>query len=115
MRWDAKQNLWIDEGGVADSNTKEVAMVIDPLKKYGVFTLARVKTDVILPCGGKGVVIYLALSPDGDGVNDYFIIDGIENCTNNKVEVFNRWGLKFTKHQHIIQKETYLEGFPRDV
>ncbi len=36
--------------------------------------------------------IYNALSPNGDGVNDVFQIDGIEDYPNNKVQIFNRWG-----------------------
>uniref|UniRef100_UPI0030C8346A T9SS type B sorting domain-containing protein n=1 Tax=Yeosuana marina TaxID=1565536 RepID=UPI0030C8346A len=31
-------------------------------------------------------------SPNGDGVNDYFVIGCIENYPNNKLEVYNRWG-----------------------
>jgi len=37
-------------------------------------------------------VIYNALSPNADGVNDVFQIDGIEDYPNNSVKIFNRWG-----------------------
>jgi gliding motility-associated-like protein len=94
VRWDTSQNLWVDEGGVADPATKEVTTVINPLLGYGVFTLARVKNDAILPCGGRGVAIYNAVSPDDDGINDFFNIDGIEACPKNTVQIFNRWGVK---------------------
>jgi gliding motility-associated-like protein len=87
VRWDATQNAWVDEGGVADAAAKEVTMVVDPLKSYGVFTLARVKVD-------KSLVIYNAVSPNGDGLNDYFRIDGIGAYTNNTVTIYNRWGVK---------------------
>lgn len=94
VRWDVAQNRWVDEGGVADANTKEVTTIIDPLTQYGVFTLARVRSEDILPCGGRGVVIYNAISANDDGRNDYFIIDGIEECPQNTVEIYNRWGVK---------------------
>lgn len=94
VRWDATSNLWVDEGGVADPLTKEVTTVVNPVLGYGVFTLARVKVDDILPCGGRGLVIYNAVSPNGDGVNDYFFLDGIAACPQNKVEIYNRWGVK---------------------
>ena len=31
-------------------------------------------------------------SPDGDGLNDYFVIPGIEKYPNNVLRVINRWG-----------------------
>ena len=39
-----------------------------------------------------GVVIPDGFSPNGDGVNDKFVIDGLENYPNNSVKIFNRWG-----------------------
>jgi len=38
------------------------------------------------------LIIFSGFSPNGDGVNDYFAILGIENFPNNEVCVFNRWG-----------------------
>ncbi len=35
---------------------------------------------------------FTALSPNGDGRNDVFIIDGLQNYPNNSVCIFNRWG-----------------------
>ena len=33
-------------------------------------------------------------SPDGDGINDLFVIRGIDRFTNNTLTIFNRWGDK---------------------
>ncbi|WP_158962917.1 gliding motility-associated C-terminal domain-containing protein [Myroides fluvii] len=89
-RWDAKQQLWVDEGGVVDMSTKEVTTVA-AVKGYGFFTLATVKKDWILD---GDIVIYNLVTPDGDGKNDYFIIDNIKKYPNNTVEIYNRWGVK---------------------
>lgn len=35
---------------------------------------------------------YSAFSPNNDGVNDTWIIDGIEGVFNNQVTIYNRWG-----------------------
>lgn len=41
-----------------------------------------------------GITIYNALTPNGDGKNDFFYLEGIECYPNNKVEIFNRYGAK---------------------
>lgn len=87
VRWDDTQKLWVDEGGVADDVNKEVTMVVNPLTQYGVFTLARVKLDTSL-------IVYNAVSPNEDGKNDFFKIDGLELHPNNTVSIFNRWGVQ---------------------
>ena len=38
------------------------------------------------------LTIYNEFSPDGDGVNETFVIDCIEQYPNNTLEVYNRWG-----------------------
>lgn len=89
IRWDSKQQIWVDEGGVVDMSTKEVT-TIGTVKGYGIFTLGTVKKDWILD---GDIVIYNLVTADGDGKNDYFIIDNIKNYP-NKVEIFNRWGAR---------------------
>ena len=39
-----------------------------------------------------GLVIPNGITPDGDGVNDFFQILGLRNYENNSLQVFNRWG-----------------------
>jgi gliding motility-associated-like protein len=44
-------------------------------------------------------------SPNGDGVNDYYVIGGIEKYPNNRFLVFNRWGNK------VYDKVGYLNNW----
>lgn len=39
-----------------------------------------------------GVVASKGVSPNGDGENDFWYIEGIEGYPNNHVKIFNRWG-----------------------
>ncbi|MGG5506843.1 MULTISPECIES: gliding motility-associated C-terminal domain-containing protein [unclassified Myroides] len=90
IRWDEEQQLWVDEGGVVDMSTRTVTTPTK-IKDFGYFTLGTVKEDWILD---GDVVIYNLVTPDGDGKNDYFIIDNIVKYPNNRVEIYNRWGVK---------------------
>jgi len=38
------------------------------------------------------LVIFTALSPDGDGLNDEFYVAKIEDFPNNNLRIYNRWG-----------------------
>lgn len=89
VRWDATKNLWIDEGGVVDSFTKTVTTPIN-VSGYSVFTTARVAESSSNSCS---CTVYNGISPNDDGVNDYFRIEGLTG-TDNTVEVYNRWGGK---------------------
>ena len=51
---------------------------------------------VILGCDVLGVVdfeIFNGITPDGDGLNDTFHINGIDRFPENTLQVYNRWGV----------------------
>jgi gliding motility-associated-like protein len=43
-------------------------------------------------CDTEEINVAQALTPNGDGINDTWMIYNIENHPNNVVRVFNRWG-----------------------
>ncbi|MEM1340626.1 MAG: gliding motility-associated C-terminal domain-containing protein [Bacteroidota bacterium] len=45
------------------------------------------------------------LSPDGDGTNDFLVIEGLEESPNNTVIIFNRLG------QKVFERENYVNEF----
>lgn len=90
VRWDAKLQLWVDEGGIVDVANKLITTPTT-VKGYGFFTLATVKTDWLIE---GDVVIYNLVSKNDDSKNDYFLIDNIYKFPNNTVQIFNRWGVK---------------------
>ena len=51
-------------------------------------------TVVILPfVEGITFEIFNGVTPNGDGFNDYFQIDGIDQYPNNNIKIYNRWGI----------------------
>ena len=54
--------------------------------------------------------IFTAVSPNGDGVNDYFVINGISQYDNVSVTIFNRWGnmvyeLRDGRYNNVVTNE----------
>ncbi len=107
VRWNEATNMWINEGGAIDLDSQTVSTAVNG---YGIFTFGRVKSDLVLPCG---LVIYNSITPNGDGINDYFLIDEFDNdCARNfTVQVFNRWGVKvFETNNYGLQGDVF-DGF----
>lgn len=46
-----------------------------------------------------------AFSPNGDGVNDTYIIDNLESYPNNRLQIFNRWG------SLVLDRSPYLNDW----
>lgn len=112
VRWDSDKELWVDEGGVAElgTNGKESGTVttFSKVSGFGVFTLARTKKSTK---DDGYVFVYNAVSPNNDGKNDFFKIDGIQNHPNNKVTIYNRWGTKVFETTNYDSHENFFNGY----
>ncbi|HFC00685.1 MAG TPA: gliding motility-associated C-terminal domain-containing protein, partial [Phaeodactylibacter sp.] len=51
------------------------------------------------------LIIYTGFSPNGDRVNDFFHIEGVENYPDNELNIFNRWG------NEVYYAEGYLNNW----
>ena len=68
----------------------------------------------VLPCGN--VVVHNAFSPNGDGLNDVFIIDSIDEITcypENTVEIYNRWGILVFETSNYNNTSNAFDGTSR--
>ena len=84
------------------TNNITFASVPDPIVSPTVSTTYSVtitnefgcKTDLSVEIGVMcdSLLVPNAFSPNGDGTNDGYVIDGIENYPGNKLWVYNRWG-----------------------
>jgi hypothetical protein len=58
---------------------------------------------VVLACGLEDVVVSKTVTANGDDINDFFTVSGIEDCGFViELQIFNRWGAKI--YQSIITK-----------
>ena len=109
VRWDAAKNLWVDEGGIVDSVNKTVTTPIN-VSGYNVFTTARLDDSIILPC--STLIVYNAVSMNDDGINDYFKIGGLTECSaDNTVEIYNRWGVKVFETSNYGSNGNVFKGY----
>lgn len=106
LRWDENMNIWVNEGGVVDIDNKTISTPTW-VKNYGYFTLGTIKTDWILD---GDIVIYNLVTPNGDGQNDYFLIENINRFPNNKVEIFNRWGTRVYETSNYDSRGNVFKG-----
>lgn len=56
------------------------------------------------------LIIYNVITPNGDGDNDLWIIDGIEEYPVNSVAIFNRWGDKINNYERYDNKTVVWNG-----
>jgi len=61
---------------------------------------------ILVLCESSGeLAFYSGFSPNNDGVNDMFYVQGVESFPNNVLCVFNRWG------NRVYYKEGYDNTF----
>jgi gliding motility-associated-like protein len=100
--------LWSPSTGLNDTvNSNPIA---DPL----VTTTYVVTVTDVNGCKGSDTVVVTVLpeitfpngiTPNGDGVNDVWIIANIQNFPNNVVEIYNRWG------ERLFQAKDYQNNW----
>ncbi|MDD7887965.1 gliding motility-associated C-terminal domain-containing protein, partial [Flavivirga sp. 57AJ16] len=58
--------------------------------------------------------IYNAVSPNNNGLNDIFLIEGIECYPDNNVKIFNRWGYLLYETNNYDNKNNVFKGVSED-
>lgn len=106
IHWDAEKLEWIDLGGLVD-NVNSTVTTISKVSDFGVFTLAKVTSNNV----NKDIKVYNALTPNGDGVNDYLIFEGLDLFPNNHVYIYNRWGVGVFETTGYNTKGNVFKGY----
>ena len=63
--------------------------------------------EVLAACD---IIVYNAMSPNGDGLNEIFMIDGITCYPNNNVQIYNRWGAKIYDENGYNNADVAFKG-----
>ena len=96
VSYDTIDSKWVIKGGLIDSSSN---IITNPnlILETGPYTLGRIKSSVQ---EDLDLFIYNALSPNGNNLNEYLKIEGVENYPNNNLTILNRYGeqLYFTKN-----------------
>lgn len=82
------ENLQVGVYSVTISDSSNCA-IVDTTQ----LTAANICEELIL----DSLIIYDLFTPNGDGKNDLWVIDGLDNFSDNEIEIFNRWGSKVYK------------------
>ncbi len=60
------------------------------------------------------LVIYNGVTPNGDGHNDYFFLENIDQYPGNQVLIFNRWGQKLAEINDYNNSSKRWDGLEND-
>ncbi|WP_455423334.1 gliding motility-associated C-terminal domain-containing protein [Flavobacterium araucananum] len=122
------KGTWIDtdnshaiEGSIVTSFGLSLGMyqfeyqIKDEVCPRSLFVNLSINDDCkVLACGN--VVVHNAFSPNGDGINDLFAIDNIDDTTcypENTVEIYNRWGILVFETNNYNNKTNAFDGTSR--
>ncbi|MBP8792882.1 MAG: gliding motility-associated C-terminal domain-containing protein, partial [Lutibacter sp.] len=64
----------------------------------------------VLEISGCVIEVFNAVSPNGDGNNDVFYIRGLECYSDNRVEIYNRWGSLVFERDHYNNTDRSFRG-----
>ncbi|WP_109299827.1 gliding motility-associated C-terminal domain-containing protein [Aquimarina sp. AU474] len=90
--WDRNLEQWVNLGNTSVSGDLNNGQIISELMIPDNYIVITFGTSDILLDGD--LEIFTAVSPNGDGLNDTFIIQGIAQFPNNELSIFNRWGVE---------------------
>lgn len=86
--WNNLSNQWENAGGVVNENAKTITAALT-IENSQAVTLGRIMANE----ESETFDIYNGVTPNGDGLNDFFEINSVQNYPNNTLKIFNRWGV----------------------
>lgn len=106
--WSKASRQWVDIGSTAFSGDITQGFVTSETfvpSEFSAITFGTVPLPTDTFAVNNPTLGNYFLSPNGDGTNDFLVIDGLEESPNNKVSIFNRYG------QKVFEKINYVNEF----
>jgi gliding motility-associated-like protein len=107
----AVSDSFVTEHAYASAGEYDVKLVANPGSACADTAVAQLN----LPRGsamGK-IKVYNVFTPNNDGLNDYFRIDGLMHCENYELYIFNRWGQQlYHQYGNQLQWDGKFKGAP---
>ncbi|MFD2564518.1 gliding motility-associated C-terminal domain-containing protein [Aquimarina rubra] len=107
--WDSNLEQWVNLGNTAitgDLDTGEITSDLIIPNDYVVLTFGT--SNRILDAD---LEVFTAVSPNGDGFNDTFVIQGLAQYPDNELFVYNRWGVLVYNRKKYHEVQQTSEAF----
>ncbi len=66
--------------------------------------------DYLDPVDDNRIEVNQMLTPNGDGMNDFLFIRGVEKAKNNSLRIFNRWGIAVYEGENYNNQNNVFDG-----
>lgn len=106
--WSKASNQWVVIGNSAFSGDITTGFLTSETfvpNEYAAITFGTVPLPTDTFAVENPTLGNYFLSPNGDGTNDFLVIDGMEESPNNSLRIFNRYG------QKVFEKINYTNEF----
>nr|WP_292961759.1 gliding motility-associated C-terminal domain-containing protein [Muricauda sp. UBA7809] len=106
--WSKADNKWVIIGNSAfsgDINNGFITSETFVPSDYAAITFGTVPLPTDTFAVNNPTLGNYFLSPNGDGINDFWVIDNLEESPNNSVRIFNRYG------QKVFEQINYTNEF----
>lgn len=106
--WDKSTNQWVVIGNSAQSGDLANGFITSQTflpSDYAAITFGTIPLPTDTFAVNNPTLGNYFLSPNGDGVNDFLVIDNMSESPNNSLLIFNRFG------QKVYEKVNYVDEF----
>lgn len=104
--WNALNKEWVNLGNTNVQGDMENGIITSEEfipNEYQIITIGG-NNDLLETVSSIELDNYY-MTPNGDGINDTLVIEGIENSPNNSIQIFNRYGVL------VYSQQNYTNGF----